>query len=417
MKKSRFAKIVLALVLALVLGALIALPAFAEGPTYGGGTPADPAKAPLTKRLQMPEGTVTPAATFNFTFEKVTLNNAPTPTPEQLATMPAISMKSISFTSADAGTVAAGVKTINKEFAVGTPAVNDVLNGVTFPNAGVYTYLVKEQQGGPYVPAANETMTYSPAEYQLVVYVANDPTSGPYVSAVSLIIIKDENGDPGDGEKVGGGGGGDGQWGALFINSYTRTTTTGPDIDDPDYYALAISKKVTGTFGDQTLPFIFDVTMAPPAVASPLTTYVAHIVAADGTRGPALNFVVGQPSMTQAISLKHDETLMFVELPVGASYTAVERAVPDYTASAQIIVNGAAPVALSNAGPNAPLSSETRIIGADNNEARFSNDYKDVPITGLDISNLPFFVMLGVAVGLLAVMLITKSRRQEEVLY
>ncbi|WP_066649440.1 hypothetical protein [Christensenella timonensis] len=119
MKRTKTLKVVLALALAVVL-CLGSMTSALAAPVTG-GTEGTPLQAAITKVLEMPDGTTTPTASFTFDVTKVSVDGLTAAA--DLATMPALgtvasattATQTISFTAADAGTSAAGLKTVSKE--------------------------------------------------------------------------------------------------------------------------------------------------------------------------------------------------------------------------------------------------------------------------------------------------------------
>ena len=74
-KLNKLFAILVAMAMVLSLGVVSAFAAAGYDETQGaviGGTEADPATGVITKALQMPSGTTTPATTFKFNWEQVT---------------------------------------------------------------------------------------------------------------------------------------------------------------------------------------------------------------------------------------------------------------------------------------------------------------------------------------------------------
>lgn len=53
-------------------------------------------------------------------------------------------------------------------------------------------------------------------------------------------------------------------------------------------------------------------------------------------------------------------------------------------------------------------------IGEKDNKVEFENKYNEVPITGIILNNLPFILMIGVAVLAFSTLAILKKRRRSE---
>ena len=58
---------------------------------------------------------------------------------------------------------------------------------------------------------------------------------------------------------------------------------------------------------------------------------------------------------------------------------------------------------------------ETNLVGENENKVTFTNTYKNIPLTGIFMNNLPFVIVIGIAVlalGTLAVLKKQKNARQ-----
>ena len=411
-----------ALVLAVALCMGMITPAYADVVT---GNEANPAEAAITKVLQMPTGTAIPATTFTFEFESLTVDGvAGTST-----NMPAILDKTISYDGSEAlfaeGVIDDGTtKTAIKQ-------TLNILDGVTWPHAGVYEYSITETD------ASVTGMTYSPAKYKLIVYVANGTGDSLYVAAVGAeLIIEDTPGQIIDSEgKV------DpepGPGGTEVIGDYSQMIFTNTYVKkgdgDPTVYAnqvLNINKTVAGTYGDKTMYFDYTLTVTKTAFEPAGTTYKAFVVAdvsgaptvvtstdnaasgsikTDATWGDYIEVVSGAPI---TIKLKHGQALAFNDLTVGASYTAVETGKADYIATAVVVEDSGTPDSLDAVTPGTNLSTGLRVIGENANSAAFTNTYKLITPTGIIIDNLPFIMLALVAVGTLATYVLVKSRKRK----
>ncbi len=424
MKKpnKRFTGKLLTVALAVVMCLGMAVPALATGQNGEiTGTEANPATAAITKVLKMPEGTTTPNVTFGFNFVKKALNNNTGDADKAL--MPEISnTQAIEFKVNDQGITVGSFKTATKEVEIN-------LTGVTFPYAGAYTYTLTELQNitAGTINTDKETIAYSQAEYEITFYVS-EGASGLYVSAIGTKIMKNEDGTAGSEAKVDptpGTGGGLGAGGLVFTNSYNKTTG-GLDPTVEANQTLAISHVVAGDFADTGKYFEYDVTVTKPVLNGAATTYKAYILNASGAIiDPATNapgatiqtdtagkkYFEFAADTLKTIKLKHNEKLVFTDVPVGATYLAVDQGAADYTPTAKITINGVMLPELS-ALVGQSLSSGNRMIGESANKAAFTNTHKAIPITGLIIDNLPFVMILVIAAAALVIFILVKSHKR-----
>ena len=422
-KTLNFLRSFLSLALAIVLCLGTALPALAAGdPVIG--SESNPAKVGITKLLTMPDGTTIPTATFTFNVSKVSKNDETDST--ALAAMPSIGVSdgtgsnSVTYTAMDPNSVNNGVKSVYKE----TP---DILSNITWPSAGVYVYEISEQNGS-YLTTAEETMTYSPAKYNLSVYVKEKSSgSGYYVYAVSAAITTPDNGAQNGGDKVDPTPGTGGKHSDLiFTNSYLKTSGGG-DPTDLANQRVSISKLVVGDYAEKDRYFTYDLTVTQPtAVTGNAATYKAYvlnssnaIVTSASHTSTAIQtdsygdyFTVTSGTQT-SVMLKHGEKLVFTDVHIGATYVANEQGAVGYTPSAIVTVNGGTPENLSGS-LGSSLSTNSRTIGDQGaNTAAFTNTYRsDVTPTGIIIDNLPFILLLTVAVGALVLFVVVKARKR-----
>lgn len=403
-KKHAFPKAFFALTLALTmcLGGLTTV--------FAAGAPVEGNEATIKKVLQMPEGTSTPAATFTFHFEKKSYNGNAADT----AKLPTITDKNISFLTSENGSTSDGLKTVSKESA-------DFFSGISFPNAGVYTYTLTETSG-TYSGTALENMSYSGAEYEITAYVENG-ASGPELKKISAVIKQEDGSHEGTadvGDKV------DptpGQSTLVFTNSYTKT----PGGGSPSDGALSISKTVAGSMGDQTKYFPFTVKTKAAGTQSETATYKAYLVengsviipAAEngtfttGTDGSG-TYIVVTAGTDLSINLKHGQSLVFTDLPVGASFEAVEGAVSNYAPSVALTINDDT-VNVPSGTVGTSLSTSERMIGEKENSAAFTNTFDTtITPTGISMNDLPFIMMIALAAGALVLFVVVKSRKKAD---
>lgn len=420
MKKTKLRKIMTGLLagaMALAICMSTAGTAFAADETLQSGTPESPAGAAITKVLQMPQETTTPNATFTFNLEKVSVDGDTTETSK--AKMPDLT-GSITMDSTSDSTLDGDKKIVTKN-------TGDILKGKTWPHAGEYIYKVTEAASGYTVKDANkETLTYSLAEYELHVYIAEAANGSLYVKSAGVVIKKDQSGKPGSGEKIAptvpanemGGNN------FKFINTYTKTSG-GRDNPDLNTQSVAISKTVAGELASKTKYFPFEVTITNSSLVT-TASYKAYICTLKETTYTKVSaaeannqYDAGQDYVTFAagvkkdIALKHGQYLVFMDCPQGTIYNVNEKAVQGYTAKVHIVKGGTAvnpdP---SNTTANTALSTGDRIIAAGGaNTADYTNTYATTVPTGININNLPFIIMILVAIGAFTGYIVSKRRK------
>jgi len=433
MKKTRLL-LALALVFALCLS--FAPTAMAQ-PPYN--------EAAITKLLQVPVGTEFPAMVFRFSFEPEQYNGSTT----ELSRLPVIGTR--------VGTTSTGEISLNFSRTTATregPAVNrvetyyletpDFVEGVDFPNAGIYDYIV-EESGTTYNIESDlhEALELSVAQYRVSVWVQEDEDGVPFVFHVGVVRITTEDGEDGD-EKVDPTPGGDGintfYSQMTFTNKYVRTNGADnpnnpnpqkPPATDPTPGApytgdstLNIGNEVTGLLGSQIMPFKLSLRIDVPTLIPDyvLPFYKAYLVDSTGPIDPTgtvnasligtdtggtgtRRFIRFEPGTAINFELKHGQTLVFINTPVGTAYNVAQTAEAGYTTTIQPFYNSVKEplvTALAYAG----------LVGERFNAANYTNDYGDEPPTGLNVNDLPFYGLILLAVGGLVIFIVIKARKR-----
>lgn len=380
---------------------------------FAAGSPIAGDEATIKKSLQMLKGTTTPEAEFKFTFEKLSLNGQSNETAHD--NMPDIADQIIAFTASDEGTVTGLLKNVSRES-------DNFFSGVTFPHAGVYTYTVTET-ANTYVITnpSSETMNYSGAVYEITAYVENGE-SGPELKNISAMIkTKDaSNGSTAkEGDKV------DPTPGSstlVFTNAYVKIAGGGT----PQNGSLAISKAVTGKYANMTQYFPFTIkTSVEENVQTGTATYKAYLLEGDTVITPTAkngtftiandgtnDYIVVTAGTDLAINLKHNQKLVFTDMPVGALYEAIEAATTNYAPSIALMVNNV-PGTVPNSTVGVGLSTSEQMIGEKTNSAVFTNTFDtSITPTGISLNDLPFITMIVLAIGGLVLFVVVKSRRK-----
>ena len=432
------------LVIILCIGAI--MPVFAADPAKGEDS-EHPAVAVMTKLLKMPIGTITPDATFTFEFEPVSVDG----TLYNNTNMPEIENKIVTFNPGKE--TSKNPKTDNgvKEFWIETDNIveNDGV-AIVWPHAGKYIYYVTEKEDVGIYDGITEWMIYSKAKYKIEVLVYEDPTTNElYVAYIIANRIKDDEGNPLlDPEKVDPTPGDDSTHDysqVLFTNEYAKTNGRDPEDpdpkDDPRNAAFEISKKVSGPFAEKSDRFDFTVTIKKPAAAFPLADsnykYKAYVVKTDdiytnltstdhysGIKGTSPDqYIEFTSDVPLTVKLQHDEKLIFVDMPVGASFKVNEKVdmyATRYKASYFIILDGSAEV--KEVSPTfgadfAVYPSRTLYIGENTNSVRYENLTDTTAPMGISVSDLPYVMIIALTLISLAgvVVLITRKYNKRPV--
>ena len=358
----------------------------------------------LTKDLRKPYGTPIPGLTFSFTMEARSFNggseanfttNFPNVTIDGTTQSSANITRTIPIgttsTSTPASPQAGDIVTLS--------AATDLLAGINFTQAGIYSWTITEVQTATGV-GANSSVHFSQAQYELRVYVQPGAQQfDPLVVTPTVHRLREADGTVlTDSIKVPY---------LVFTNDYTRTTTGTGSCDG----GLVISKTVDGNFFSIDTQFMFGITLTATGLCDP-EDYIVGSVYAGTTFVRYENFESG---VERDIPLLDGQRIVFPTLTVGSQFTAVERAIAGFTASVVLYVNGAPVVVNPNQAPNLPLSiGGPHLVRADvRNSAAFTNLHHYTPPTGLFLSNGSYAFI--VAAGLMfAVLLAVKARKRIE---
>ena len=374
MSMKKFTKKMLAIVAAGAMTMGMAMPAMAaEGTTAD--TVNNAKEAYISKTYNTEVGK---AETFSFTATQITDGD------DVIHTAHAVTIPTISFGTTDLGTTTKTAK-IN-------------LVGTDFPEAGRYSYTVKENEtADPSVTeTAYEKLIMSKAEYRMDVYVV-EKTGGTL--EIDKIIVNKTKGDK-DGETTGKVDiGSDAKKnGFNFVNTYVQeagTVTPDPDkpvTPDPDYKkygALNVSKKVIQNVTDdqKSLPTEkFDFTAKFEFPAGTDANTLGGVKDKDGN-GVTLD-ATGQCTF----QLGNGENMKFTGLPVGTTITVTEAAKANYKGSTVVTLNG---VETSKAATkyNEAITASGK-LGQKKNIVDVTNKFNNVPTTGIIMNTLPYVLMV-----------------------
>lgn len=314
-------------------------------------------QASITKDFEMAEGIKTPASTFQFTATSTT-KGAPTAT-----------INDITFANTDKGVLANGKTTVSKDSAITFDE--------DFPHAGEYVYTVTE------IVENADGVEYSTDTYTLRVYVKN----GDNGLEIRNMTAEKGTSDGTEGNKVSE---------MKFTNTYRKDAS------------LEITKVTTGDLADKTKDFKFTITITPSKTEKNPDSYTGKIGEEE----------VSVKANTETTFWLHDgETLRFDSLPAGTRYVVTEAGKEDgYKPSVTVMENGTTTVTDKEASSDADgISSAdaqaTNLVGEDTNKVTFTNTYKEVPLTGIFMNNLPFVIVIGIAVLALGALAILKKQR------
>ena len=114
------------------------------------------------------------------------------------------------------------------------------------------------------------------------------------------------------------------------------------------------------------------------------------------------------------VKLKHNQRLVFTDASVGTHFEAVETGVTNYTPTLNVMIDNTTITDADYTGTiGSGMDTKELIVAEDQeNSSAFTNTYIDVTPTGIIMNNLPFFILIVIAVGALVVFAIVKRRRK-----
>ena len=307
---------------------------------------------PITKEFEMADGLRTPAAIFKFTATSQTQDALPA------------TITDVTYQAGETGTFKDGKYVISKDTAISFTG--------NWKHAGEYVYTVTESQENPV-----ENVTYDTSSYKLRVYVINEG-NGLKVQKITA------EGKDGKTNRI------------LFTNTYTKNDAT-----------LTIEKNTEGDYADKTRKFDFEITFTKSPM-SDQTTFTGTIGA------QSVECTAGQ---TKTFKLADGEQLVFNNLPVGTTYMAKELAATDgYTPKVTVRENQTTTVTNKTVQETEALDTlkengKNNLVGENENKVTFTNTYKDVAVTGIVMNNLPFILLVAVAIVAFVSLAVVKRRR------
>ena len=224
------------------------------------------------------------------------------------------------------------------------------------------------------------------------VYVKNG-SGGPEIMDVIVWRVQDDKGTPINAKNP-----------MEFTNTFSKATT------------LEVSKEVQGDFANKNLDFTYtiNITLAPGETAA------SYAATKHDASGGTTATTVAVP--TDTFTLKHGEKLVFDALPIGTKYTLEEAGSTNYIPEVTVTKGGLGlgTEHASTAGSSLAIGVSTASIldlqnpiGVDDgaNIAAWLNDYPNITPTGIIMENLPFILLILVAIGGFVGFIIIKRRR------
>ena len=375
MSMKKFTKKMLAIVAAAAMTMGLAMPAFAS---ETGEEPQKVKEAYISKTYNTEVGKA-----FNFNFTATPVGN------DHSITMPVIA-----FTTSEIGT---NTKVGKIDFG-------------TFTEVGKYEYTVKEDASDPAITnSEHEKLIMSQAEYKMDVYVVEE--NGTY-KIDNIIVNKTKDDEGGDVSGKVDIGSDPTTNGFRFENTYVQEAGTGtdPTKPDPEYNeagSLKVSKEIVlanREAVDATKDFDFTATFTFPKGTNATTL---GEVKANGT---AIT-LTGAKSDTYEFKMKHNESVKFTGLPVGTKISVTEAATPNYKGSAKVTINGAVVDTVTASKYNAAITVSDKKLGQKKNAVDVTNEYNNVPTTGIIMNTLPYVLMVALC-GVALVAFVASKRRK-----
>lgn len=308
---------------------------------------------PITKEFEMADGLRTPAATFKFTATSTTSDALPA------------TITDVTYRAGETGTLKDGKYVISKNTAISFRG--------NWKHAGEYVYTVTESKENPV-----SNVTYDNTSYTLRVYVING-TNGPQIEKITA------QGANGKTAKI------------LFTNTYAKNDAT-----------LTIEKKTTGKYANKTKEFNFEITFTKSPM-SDKRTFTGNI------GSEPVECIAGTP---KSFTLADGEQLVFSNLPVGTTYVVRELAALDgYTPSVTVVENRTTTVNRTAAQEGDALDTlkeggKKNLVGEYENKVTFTNTHQGgVVPTGILMNNLPFILLVAVAIVAFVSLAVIKRRR------
>lgn len=407
----------LAMTLTMTMGSATAVKA---APT--GGTLAAPATAYFAKTLNVPAGVANPVSgSFSFTWAKVDLDGS-TATAD-LATMPTltpVTLDPLGDANAHTSDIKdAGSNVIGTAHSVSSP---NIVEGITFPQPGIYTYKLTEDadQYTGTLPGT-DSITYSQAEYKVAIQVALDTASGStYVENIAVTPDKVDSGSPGTGKVDQDSDSSTPETNKFkFINGYKQTAGGTTPSGKPG--VLELSKTVMNAPADGVptgvaTTFDFKVTLekAPSEVGTPTYAYDVYKSGVDAPTSETVAFAQDAATADVDVTLSTGDYVIFKDLPVGTKYSVTEN-------SGNVIGNYNTSYVVTNADTTAtPLEVKAMAVPVQTIEAvgghsaACTNRYFSTSTpTGILLNNLPFILLIVVAIGAVVAFIVVKRRRAQ----
>jgi hypothetical protein len=288
----------------------------------------------------------------------------------------------------------------------------------------------KEEEG------SGEKYNHSLAEYTVTVYVANTEATGTgtglYISDIGVTKTTDESGNTvnskigvnksgqtdskDDSSSAGDNGGDSGNSGSttggignkfLFVNTYIK------EIDPTGNSPLTVKLNTAGNVADRTKEFPVNITVTKTALETGTPSYTVVVKDNSGalkTSNGNDTLTDGKVTLTSGteatIYLKNGESFEVQGLLIGTGFTVNDANTDtNYTVSAE-----------SDVSEQISIASDTKIVSGkltQKTALTFTNTYEKMLDTGIIINNLPFLLLIIVAVLGIVYFAVSRKRREQ----
>lgn len=234
----------------------------------------------------------------------------------------------------------------------GTSASSEIdyttlFDGITFSAPGLYHFTLSENVG------TNPNISYSDATYYLDVQVVWDDVVAGTLKIGGIVTKNNPDATSTEDGKVSK---------AAFVNSAA------------DSERLTVSKAVAGNSANKNDEFTFTVEL--------------NAATASGTYSTSLENVTVTAGQATTFTLKHGQTFVINNLPIGAEYTIIETDAKNYDKT-EVDVN--------NGEKTENKVAESEIVEGTNTVAYTNTDNAVTP-TGIFLQYAPYVLLLGAAV-------------------
>lgn len=339
----------------------------------------------LKKVLTVPEGVNLPEDGLTFDFTVTRLDTKPAGwtggyvyDKDKNNVQVNLSETSVTFTNDEVKSAVADadLKKIEKE--VGTIEIEPAER--VYKHAGIYLYEIAE------VPEEKEGLVHNGEKYYLTVFIKEGATSGSY--ELDKVFVQDKDGTKTD---------------TMVINN----------TYSPGKLELKISKTLKGDYASKDDVFTFNLKLVsiPSTAKEPTNGYLISNDSQISIDGGATHIKVND---TITFEMKGGQSIRITGLPAGAVYNVTEIDHTGKYKQTYILTEGGVASAeqeYDNGVNNATVTTKAVSGASDTNSVEFINDRSTTtPVTGLIMNNLPFILLIVVAVAGVAAYALLKRK-------